>query len=187
MAKKDKVEEVTTETALTQLIGGGGWNFSLMFQANVTALTTQQVAMAWLLVDVLEDASKGRKEALRAALLEECEKRGIETDKGHFLLSLDGAEVTRQKRQGKAPDADAIEALLAKQGIHKDKCFDLVTRSELNISRLESLVAEGYVKKEDVEAARKVTWALDVKPEEKVEDQLKVIQKQLGAGGKKKK
>jgi hypothetical protein len=135
------------------------------------AITTPTVKMnleqkveAWIALDVVEKAAKKRKEAIRVELLVEIEARGTQNDKGSFVLPMEIAVLTREKRQDKEPALDGLRALVAKTKKIKDeeKPFDEVKALVVNMSKLDSLIERGLLSQEDVDALRKVTWALDV-------------------------
>jgi len=169
-----------TKAGPASLVKNGAWDFATIFNAPIEKLSTQQITGAWLLVDMMSDVTKDRKEALRAALLEEAEKRGVTTEKGHYVLEVDGSEVIREKREGKTPDEKGVKALLEKYHLARTECFDEVVHVELNLSKLESLVETGKLPKSEVDALKKTTWALKVKPDDETEKDLDNIRAGLG-------
>jgi hypothetical protein len=170
----------TSGTGLASLVRDGNWDFPTIFNMPLAKMTREQVAGAWLLVDLMEEITKDRKGELREALLEECAKRGITDEKGSFLMEVQGAKIKREKRQGKLPEEEGLKALLEKYRVDLDDCFDKVEYRVLNASKLESLIDTGKLPASEVDALKKITWALKVDPTDEVKKDLDTIMSRMG-------
>jgi len=127
-------------------------------------LGIENVIRAWIIMSHVEELLKTRKEHLRAYLLDRVEKTGKKTDKGGLELYVDNTRVIREKRVSGAPDEIGVRALLESKEIPLEKAFSKVTNVVLDPSKLEVLVKLGTLKQEEVDALKKVVWALKVKP-----------------------
>jgi len=155
-----------------QLMSVRGLDLARAFQASTDELTDEETTSAWAAIDLLEKAAKERKEALRLSLLARVEKSGAENAKGSFEASFEGVKVIREKRQDKLPDAAVVEACLKEAGLEYEDGFSAEMKWTLDPSKVEFLVKGGKIDAAKVEASKRVTYALKVKPDQDMKDQL---------------
>ena len=77
---------------------------------------------------------------------------------------MDGTRIIKEKRVNKLPDAVLVEQLLEERGLNINECFDEETRWVMNPSKIDHAVKGGKLPKDPLEASKKVTWALKIKP-----------------------
>jgi hypothetical protein len=159
--KKDAAVSLDGKTWLKEvrpLVGG------YALHAPVDAMPVSHVVQAWAVLDFLEKRISDRKSELRLRLLKEAETGGKPTDKGGQRLFVDGSTVLRERRISKTPAEDVVERLLAEGDIEREKAFDTRTVEVLNPSKLHLLVEMGLLDGDELEAAKKISWALKVFP-----------------------
>lgn len=127
-------------------------------------MTLAENASAFAILDILSDKIEERRKELRAHLLAQAEAHGEANDSGHNKLMIDGTLVVREKRASKTPDVDGLRRLLETKGIPITDVFDMRTVLELNVSKVENLVALGKLPEAEVNALKKVSYALKVTP-----------------------
>jgi len=162
-----------------QLMSVRGLDLARAFQEPTESLTDEEATSAWAAIDLLEKAAKERKEALRVSLLERVQKSGAEDSKGSFKANFEGVEVIREKRQGKLPEAAVVEACLKEAGLEYEDGFSAEMKWTLDPSKVEFLVKGGKIDAAKVEASKLVTYALKVKPDQAMKDQLSAAKTRL--------
>lgn len=130
-------------------------------------LTDEEVHFGWSILDLVEKASKGRKEEMRDRLLEVAEQLGAEDEKGSYTYVLgDGGQVKKERRQKKDEvKAGKLRKYLSDCGLDPDVCFKKKTVYEFDREAFEDLLEQGLVDKDEVLALfepGKVTYALKV-------------------------
>jgi len=124
-------------------------------------MSVQAKARAFFLLNWLGGKIEKRREGLRIDLLKDIQKVGVLNEDGDFTASFDDdLSLIRQTRTAKTPDSDAIRELLLAKGIEVHEAFDEVKSLVLNPSKLDHLISLGHFKQEEVDALRKVTFAL---------------------------
>lgn len=103
-----------------------------------------------------------RREVLNARLKEDVKQVGTVTEKGHYRFEVNGKVASVEKRVTKMPEEGALNALLVKNGLSLDDVSDTVTEKRINPSKIDYLIELGKLKAADVDALRKVTYALSV-------------------------
>lgn len=176
---KSKVIEVKTEeVSLARRVEEEAMRVSQAFTAGpmfqddpATVELPIQVA-AWSVLDTLEDLIKDRKQSYREQLLVTAEQTGVKTDKGGFRMWVDNSEVVRERRERKLPEEAGLKLLMASRGIPYNECFDEVKTLVLNPSKLDYLIETGRLSKDEVDALKKVDWALKVSQSEVIQESL---------------
>jgi len=136
-----------------------------VFHAPVASMSYPERVEAYAAMQFIEKKVKARKDELHARVLDDTAQVGkADPEKGHFVAEVDGTHVTREKRIGNAMDEKKLDLLLEKAGVDSDSVYDKVVVRQLNPSKVEALVATGKLNATEVEALRKVTYALKVSP-----------------------
>jgi hypothetical protein len=156
-----------------------GLDLARAFQEPPDGFSDEEAATAWAAIDLLEKAAKTRKDALKASLLARAEKSGVDTGKGSFEATFDGMKVTKEKRQNKLPEKEVVEACLKEAGLEYEDAFSAEMVWTMDPSKVEFLVKGGKIDAEKVEASRRVTYALKMKPDSELKDLLAVAKKNL--------
>lgn len=138
------------------------------------------VVRAWVLLKYTEDRLAARLKEIREVLLDRAEQFGQTTEKGGNKLQVDGTVILREKRLAALPDEKKIRALLEQAGLDPTEGFTPVTKVVLDASKVNALVALGKLDEDDVEAAKKATWALRVKESFDLAD---ILEAMVGAAG----
>lgn len=125
-------------------------------------MSFQEKVSIWKALDQLEDAIKGRKEALRQSLLAWAAKHGAPTDKGGQVYTDETFTVTREKRGGKMPEDKPFRELLKKKEIPLTEAFDEVKALVYSPSKVKYLIDTGKLTEAEVEGLKKVDYALKV-------------------------
>lgn len=172
MPKKTRAEvQLTTVRKLTSQ-----W----LLSASVEEMSDDEAAAAWSFLDLMEAISKDRKTQIRAKLLDRIEEVGDENEKGSFVANMEGAEVIKEKRQAKLPDPNLVEELLKEREMNISEAFDQETKWVMSPSKIDFLVQGGKLPGDQLEASKKVTWALKVKPNPQVKGFIAETKKALG-------
>lgn len=128
--------------------------------------TDATLVETWAALDALVERLDSARKALREELLQRAQEHGEPTPKGGNRWAVGESEVLRECRRASLPDEDAVRSMLAARGLAFDAAFSPVTKVVLDASKVEALVSLGRLPAAEIEAARKVTWALRVKPAE---------------------
>lgn len=126
--------------------------------------TDATLVETWAALDALVERLDGARKALREELLTRAQANGEPTAKGGNRWTVGESEVLRECRKSSLPDEDAVRNMLTARGLAFDAAFSPVTKVVLDASKVEALVSLGKLPAAEIEAARKVTWALRVKP-----------------------
>jgi hypothetical protein len=142
-------------------------NDKAVFKENLLNLGFVERAAIWKTLDVAEKvltSKEGRKANLRQSLLDDAESQGTPTEKGGQMIEdkESGFKVIRERREGKLPEIKPLIALLKKKEIPVVKAFDEVKELVPSPSKIEYLVQTGVLTQEEVDACKKVTFALRV-------------------------
>lgn len=156
-----------------------GIGLSVVFQELPEAFSDEEATSAWAALDILEKAVKARKDALRTSLLIRVKKEGVLNEKGSFEADFDGIKVIREKRQAKLPDAKVVEEALKEAGLEYEDGFSAEMKWTMDPSKVEFLVKGGKINVEKVEASKRVTYALKVKPSPERKGQLEMAKRKL--------
>ena len=162
-----------------QLMSLRGLDLARAFQEPPEAFTDAEATNAWAVIDLMEKAVKARKEQLRASLLQRVEEKGSVNDKGTSEAEFDGIKVVREKRQNKLPDAKVVEECLKEAGLEYEDGFTAEMTWTMDPSKVEFLVRGGKIDAEKVEASKRVTYALKVKPDKETKSLLEAARKKL--------
>jgi len=154
-------------------------NLERVFRDPVDALSDKEVADAWSVIDAIEEVAKLRKAALRLSLLARVEAEGKETKNGSYAAEFDGIKVIKERRIAKLPDTSLVESLIKEAGLEYDDAFTPKRDWSLDPSKVDFLVKCGKLPGDKLEASKKVTWALKVKPGPSLDERLEDVKKQL--------
>ena len=127
----------------------------------------------------MEKAAKARKEELRLSLLQRVETNGVENDKGSFEAEFQGIKVIKERRQNKLPTAEVVEACLKEAGLEYEDGFRGEMVWTMDPSKVEFLTKGGKIDAEKVEASKRVTYALKVKPDSDMKKKLATARSRL--------
>jgi hypothetical protein len=139
---------------------------------NPAEMPIEEVVQAWVLYKHVSDSIEKRMKAFREVLLAKAEQYGKPTDKGGQVLSVQATKVLREKRVSAAPPEKGVRELLEKHELPIDEAFSTVKKVVLDPSKLQVLMDLGKLPSDEVEALKKVTWALRVKPSDTLLDTL---------------
>lgn len=137
---------------------------------SVETLGFEGVVNSFVLLQQLADLVDKRKEQLRKWLLPYIEQNGKPTDKGGQIIFMHNTKVQREQRKSKVPDEAGLRALLEKHEIPLDKAFSKITNVVLDPSKVDVLVKLGTLPEKDVEALKKIVWALKVVPSRELKE-----------------
>jgi len=160
-------------------------NIERVFKDSVDSFSDEQAATAWATIDLLEKVVKERKEALRQALLKRAQDSGEKNENGSHEAKMGTTTVISEKRQANLPDEEVVKAALKKAGLEYEDGFTAQMVWTMDPSKVEFLVQGGKLPAEEIEkieASKKVTYALKVKPDKAVKVELDKIKKQLTSG-----
>jgi hypothetical protein len=135
-----------------------------MMTIDPTTCAVADVVVAYAAINFLEKVIEKRKAELKPHLLSQAETHGELTEKGHSVLELEDAKVTRERKLSAGPDEEKLKALLSTHGLSISDCFDEIKRVVLNPSKLEYLIQVGKLNGVEVEALRRESFALRVDP-----------------------
>ena len=139
---------------------------SQLFSPPSPDVPKQDGVIAWNALATLADIFTSQRDLWREYLLNLAEKEGATTQQGGQAMDVEGTAIIRERRKSKLPDEAAVKELLAKNSIPMMECFDVVPTLVFNPSKLDFLIQSNKISADQVEAAKKVTWALKVKPSE---------------------
>ena len=160
-------------------------NMERVFKDPVESFSDEQAATAWATVDLLEKVVKERKEALRQALLKRAQSTGEKNENGSHEAKMGTTTVISERRQEKLPDGEVVKAALKKAGLEYEDGFSAQMVWTMDPSKVDFLLQGGKFPAEEaekIEASKKVTYALKVKPDKVVKGQLDSIKKRLTSG-----
>jgi hypothetical protein len=173
MSKDEKTDSLSNTFSST--------NIKRMFTDDVSSFSDEQAANSWTMIDLLEKIIKTRKESLRATLLERAEKSGTKKENGSFEATMGNINVINERRQEKLPDENVVKQLLKEANLEFTDAFNEDISWVMNPSKVEFLVQCGKLPADKIEASKKVTSALKMKPNEELKKQLDTVKKQLTA------
>ena len=133
------------------------------FTSDLDDLDIDDLGELFALIQFLEAKLKDRKTQVRALLLEALENAPPTAKGGTQHKTLYGTAI-REKRESKLPDEESIKILMANKGIPLSLGFSPVKKTVLDISKINDLIERGKLKREEVESARSVSYALKFKP-----------------------
>jgi len=149
------------------------------FRSSLDSLDDDKLAGAWSMIDAIESVAKERKAALREELLRRVEKNGEEGKNGSYTVQLEHVKILKEKRMAKLPDPKLVEKLVKEAGLEYDDAFTPKREWSLDPSKLDFLVQGGKLPGDQLEASKKITWALKVKPDKALGGRLDGLRKQL--------
>ena len=153
-------------TPVASIAGGA------IMHAPVSQFTPGGAAQAWLLLDLLRDMIDARQTEFRATLLAEAEA-GNKEKSGSLRVTVDGTQITKERRESKKLDLERVQELLLSKGIPPEAGCDVVQTLVPNHSKLAHLVSIGKITQEELDKIQgKVTWALKVKASKEFADLL---------------
>lgn len=156
-----------------------GLDLARAFQEPTEGFSDEEAANAWAVIDLLEKAAKTRKDALKASLLQRAETNGVENSKGSFEATFNGIQVIKEKRQGKLPEKSVVEACLKEAGLEYEDGFSAEMVWTMDPSKVEFLTKGGKIDAEKVEASKRVTYALKIKPDSETKSLLETAKARL--------
>jgi len=173
----DIADEKTNQLAVLSEL-----NIEKVFTDPIDSFTDEQAATAWAMIDLLEKVVEERKKNLRESLLVRAKKAGKEKENGSFEATMGGVTVINEKRQGKLPDEEVVKACLKEAGLEYEDAFTAQMVWTMDPSKVDFLVQGGKLPAEKIEASKKVTSALKVKPDKAIKAQLDNVKKRLTEG-----
>jgi hypothetical protein len=136
-----------------------------------TELTPEERLEAYAILGALAKRIKERLEILKPHVLEDTQERGkpvLGKDNkptgSTRLFDASGLEVLDKVTAGKEPDQDKMFALLEVKKLRVDLAYDPVQTYVYNPSKVTRLIERGFLTAEEVDALKKTTHALTVKP-----------------------
>ena len=125
--------------------------------------TIEELIEYWVLLKYTKERIESRLAQLRQELLNRVEAIGTPTDKGGSKFHTRKGIVLREKRVNNLPDEKSIRKILSKHNIPIDQAFSTVSKVVLDASKIQNLINLGKVPESEIEASKKVVWALRVK------------------------
>lgn len=126
-------------------------------------MSEAQVVTAWAMLDFVICKAEERKKQLREVLLRFAEQRGEPTKNGGSELKIEGTKVCRERRVASTPDELKLRKLLDSKNIRYEACFETKTVQVLNVDKLNEMVEEGLVTREEISPFFNVQYALRMK------------------------
>jgi hypothetical protein len=151
-----------------------------LMTADANTAHIEQVVQAWVLLKYTGERIEARLKEIRKVLLDRAEQFGQTTEKGGSKLQVDGTLVLREKRTAALPDEKKVRDMLESAGLKPTEAFSKVTKVVLDASKVDALVSLGKLDEDEVEKAKKVTWALRVKESFDLADILEATVGQAG-------
>lgn len=158
-------------------------NIEKVLTAPIDTLTDEQAASAWAMVDLMEKVIEERKKNLREHLLVRANETGKKKENGSFEVEMGPVTVINERRQAKLPDEEVVKAALKEAGLEYEDAFTAQMVWTMDGSKVDFLVQGGKLPAEKIEASKKVTFALKVKPDKALKSQLEGVKKRLTSGG----
>lgn len=143
-----------------------------LLHADHEKLNIEQRMDLYAAIQFEQDKLAKRREVLNARLKEDVKQVGTATEKGHYRFEVNGKVASVEKRVAKMPEEGALNTLLVKNGLSLDDVSDTVTEKRINPSKIDYLVELGKLKAADVDALKKVSYALSVDPNEETSQML---------------
>lgn len=164
MGKVDNLKWLEwAEDECAPLLGGEAMN------TEIEDFEIEDLAAAYSYLDYAEKEIDKRKKAMRERLLDEADKQGSATEKGGSILFTDAAKVIKERRVAKLPAESTLLALVQDKGLDPMVVFTVVENTIIDPSKLELAIDTGKLDFDDVEALRKVSYALKVVPSNELE------------------
>lgn len=157
-------------------------NIEKVFTAPIDSFTDEQAAGAWAMVDLLEKVVEERKKNLREHLLVRANETGKKKENGSFEAEMGPVTVINERRTAKLPDEEVVKTCLKEAGLEYEDAFTAQMVWTMDPSKVEFLVQGGKLPAEKIEASKKVTFALKVKPDKALKSQLEGVKKRLTSG-----
>ena len=157
-------------------------NIERVFTAPIDTLNDEQAAGAWAMIDLLEKVIVERKKNLREHLLVRANETGKKNENGSFEVAMGPVTVINERRQAKLPDEEIVKAALKEAGLEYEDAFTAQMVWTMDGSKVDFLVQGGKLPADKIEASKKVTFALKVKPDKALKSQLDGVKKRLSSG-----
>lgn len=154
-------------------------NIERVFVDPIDSFTDEQAASAWAMIDLMEKVVEERKKNLRLSLLARAEKSGAKKETGSFEAQMGGVLVLNERRQGKLPDEDVVKACIKEANLEFEDAFSAQMVWTMDPSKVDFLVQGGKLPADKIEASKKVTFALKVKPNKVLKEHLDSVKKRL--------
>jgi hypothetical protein len=143
---------MTNETKLMETLKQDGMTISAadLLTYDLEKLSTDEVHFLWSILDLIEKASKTRKDESRDRLLTDAKEYGNKNDKGSFILEVEMGKVTAQRKLAKAKvEQKAVRELLLKKGIPVNSVLVKKTVQEFDVKAFEAMVKDGQISEEE--------------------------------------
>lgn len=174
---------MSDETKDGQLAVFHDMDMQRMFTDPVDAFTDEQAASAWAMIDVMEKVVEARKKELREALLHRAKQTGTLKENGSYEVTMGKISVTSERRVDKLPNEEVVKACLKEAGLEYEDAFTAQMVWTMDPSKVEFLVQGGKLPEDKISASKKETFALKVKPDKEIKQQLDNVKKRLTNGG----
>jgi hypothetical protein len=110
----------------------------------------------------------------RDSALKRAAEKGSPNKSGNPTLVVDGTSMQRQEKVASIPDLEGLKALLSSKDIPLEEGFNVEKVYTFNPSKIQFLIDSGKILKTDVDALRKVTYSMIVKPNPEIAEKLAV-------------
>jgi len=141
---------------------------SSLISGDFKTAPTEPLIHVWAILKFVNERIDATLKEIRAELLDRAEARGRLTDKGGYRIGVEGNEIIKEKRVSPLPPEKDIKELLGEHNIDVKEAFSKVTKMKLDASKIQMLVDLGKLRPTEVNALKKVTWALRVKESEEL-------------------
>lgn len=131
---------------------------------------TEPLIHVWAILKFANERIDATLKEIRAELLDRAETRGRMTDKGGYRIGVEGNEIIKERRESPLPNEKDMKELLGEHNIDINKAFSTVKKMKLDASKIQMLVDLGHLRAAEVNALKKITWALRVKESEELSE-----------------
>lgn len=144
------------EDECAPFLGGESMN------TEIDEFEVEDLVAAFAYLDYTEKEITKRKNAMRERLLAEADKRGSVTERGGSILFTDAGKIIKERRVAKLPPESLLLAMLQDKGLDPLVVFSVVENTIIDPSKLELAIDTGKLDHDEVNALRKISYALKV-------------------------
>lgn len=141
----------------------------MLMRKNPLDLDEDDLVAAYGVLHSMEAMIKKRKEALREHVVALVQEDGSPTEQGGWTGRFEGGKVVYEKRTSALPDEAELVKFFKEKGLDTDLIYSEVRTKVLDPSKIAALVENGKIKQKVVDDAKKVSFALSVKPSTELE------------------
>lgn len=135
-----------------------------LMHSDIATLSTGEALELWLMLSMIEKMIEDRKKQLHTRLMSEAASHGKkDATNGSFKMELaGGSTIIKERREGKQIDIDKMSALLSSKEIPIEEGCDEQLSWVVSLSKVQHLVHNGKLTRQEVDDLKNVSWALKV-------------------------